>query len=89
MQIDTEGYDYNIIKVFPFHIVKPQIIQYEICALTKSGQKDCIKLLSNNGYVVIEKESDAIAFLKSKKYKYLVFIFWLYKIYINYAKDKT
>ena len=34
LQIDTEGYDWNIIQMFDFDLFQPILIQYETAILT-------------------------------------------------------
>jgi len=31
LQIDTEGFDWNVLKMYDFNYFKPVIIQYEHC----------------------------------------------------------
>jgi FkbM family methyltransferase len=62
LQIDVEGYDFEIIKMINFHIVKPAVIRYENKHLTKLDQLSCSSLLQNNGYRVVEFGEDTFAF---------------------------
>ena len=64
LQIDAEGYDYEIIKQVDFNAVKPKIIHYEHINLKSDEQEECIMLLARNGYIVIEGQWDTLAFLK-------------------------
>lgn len=67
LQIDTEGYDSEIIKMIPFEKNKPKIIHFE------HGLNDKImsiedflqinKILLQNNYKLIMKEYDCIAYL--------------------------
>jgi FkbM family methyltransferase len=65
LHIDTEGYDYEIIKSIPFSRLKPKIILFEHIHLTKSNLKKCITLLSKNGYSIVnlDNDFDSLAFL--------------------------
>lgn len=66
LQIDTEGYDYDIIKMIPFDKIKPSIIIFEhgICDQVMSpGQlSELISLLVTKGYQLHVNEYDCIAF---------------------------
>ncbi len=48
--IDTEGYDYKIIKQMDFTKIKPNVILYEDMNLTVNDYNDCIRYLRKNGY---------------------------------------
>jgi FkbM family methyltransferase len=64
LQIDTEGYDFEIIKMIDFKKHKPKIIRYECSTLSKSDNQACIDLLFNNGYQFFDEGNDIIAILK-------------------------
>ncbi|MFA4930267.1 MAG: FkbM family methyltransferase [Patescibacteria group bacterium] len=61
LQIDTEGYDYQIIKSIDFSLIKPDIIHYEHRHLTTSEKKDSHQLLAQANYQIIPLEFDTIA----------------------------
>ena len=63
LQIDAEGYDYEIIKQLDFDSIKPKIINYEHKHLDKSNRKKCKLLLKKNGYTIFEFFPDTVAFL--------------------------
>jgi FkbM family methyltransferase len=69
LQIDTEGYDYEIIKMIDFGVCKPAIIRFEhgLPAHTMSvgDFKQCAALLMDHGYYVITEPYDAIAYQPS------------------------
>jgi len=50
LQIDTEGYDYEIIKMFKVEKTRPRVIVYENLHLTEEQKKECRELLERNGY---------------------------------------
>lgn len=52
LQIDTEGYDYEIIKLFDFKEVKPTAISYENMHLSDFDKKACVIYLTENNYQV-------------------------------------
>lgn len=48
--IDTEGYDYKIVKQINFKKIKPKLIIFEHTNLSKADKEFSIKLLTQNGY---------------------------------------
>jgi len=64
LQIDTEGYDYYIVKQIPFDSIKPKMIRYEDRHLPLEQQKYCKNLLIKNGYTLIQITGDTFAYLK-------------------------
>ena len=64
LQIDTEGYDFEIIKMIDFEKYKPQIIRYECCTLSADDNQACIDLLFKQGYQFFDEGNDIIAVLK-------------------------
>ena len=48
--IDTEGYDYEIIKMIPFEKISPSIILFEHKHLSKKDFNESLKKLTNLGY---------------------------------------
>jgi len=63
LQIDTEGYDYEIIKTLDFEVLKPTIISFESEHLSKADFKECRALLESHGYTVEHIQRDSIAYL--------------------------
>jgi FkbM family methyltransferase len=64
LQIDTEGYDYNIIKMIDFTRIKPQIIHFESNYLNRAQKTDCLRLLNEQGYSCLTLGIDSIAYLQ-------------------------
>ena len=66
LQIDTEGYDYNLLKLFPFDKFQPSIVHFEHGFPNKIMSIEQISeitsLLLNYGYKIIMKEYDCIAY---------------------------
>ena len=56
LQIDTEGFDYEVLKMFDFKIFSPILVQFEYVHLSKNDYKNSVNLLSNNGYKTIKKK---------------------------------
>jgi len=63
LQIDTEGYDAEIIKQLPFEILKPAMILYEHKHLETDDKKNTTDLLNRNGYKLILTDSCTFAYL--------------------------
>lgn len=63
LMIDTEGYDFEIIKSIPFHKIKPKVIIYEHSHFQKDLKVECEKYLVEKGYSLIHTQSDSIASL--------------------------
>lgn len=65
LQIDTEGYDYNLLTMFPFNKFNPKIIHFEHQVyndvMTKEQFLEICALLINYKYKIIMKEYDCIA----------------------------
>jgi FkbM family methyltransferase len=66
IHIDTEGYDYEIIKMIPFKELNADIIMFEHKHLNDQDYFEAIKLLRKNGYKVGKKDFyDSIAVRRS------------------------
>lgn len=52
LQIDTEGFDYEVIKQIKFHKLKPKMINFEHKHLTVDDKEACYKLLRGQGYTL-------------------------------------
>ncbi|NJK82701.1 MAG: FkbM family methyltransferase [Saprospiraceae bacterium] len=50
LQIDTEGYDFEIIKMLDFAIIKPELIIFESKHLSTAAKTACFDYLKANGY---------------------------------------
>ncbi|MCP4750551.1 MAG: FkbM family methyltransferase [Proteobacteria bacterium] len=64
LQIDAEGYDYEIIKMINFQKVKPSIIRYEYKHLSRQDFAACLEYLIQNGYRILHEDSDITAYLR-------------------------
>ncbi|MEO6327869.1 MAG: FkbM family methyltransferase [Ginsengibacter sp.] len=66
LQIDAEGYDYDIIKMIDFDLMAPSIISFEHGVLAGIMDKEKLfeiqDLLFENGYNIITMQNDAIAY---------------------------
>jgi FkbM family methyltransferase len=61
LQIDTEGFDYEVIKMFQIEHTKPTVISYENMHLSESDKKSCIDYLMNNDYKIRNFEGNTLA----------------------------
>jgi len=61
--IDTEGFDFEIIKTINFKEIKPDIILYEHIHLSEDERKTCMKLLKLNGYKSFEDGINTLAYM--------------------------
>ncbi|MGK7390523.1 MAG: FkbM family methyltransferase [Candidatus Cyclobacteriaceae bacterium M2_1C_046] len=73
LQIDTEGYDFEIIKMFNIPETKPKVILFEQYHLSPQDKKECYQLLKNNRYIVKEYGRDALA-VKDPEPEYMPFL---------------
>jgi FkbM family methyltransferase len=64
LQIDVEGYDYELLKMFDFERIQPKLICYEHLHLKLSDKNACKKYLTENGYKTLEMEYDTGAVLR-------------------------
>lgn len=61
--IDTIGYDFEIIKMIPFDLIKPPIINYEHTLLSREDQEACYNYLAERGYKFSQVGVDTVAYL--------------------------
>lgn len=61
LQIDTEGYDYNVFEMFDHKRRKPQVIRAEYINLNKDEKLKFRKKLSVNGYHIFFEGLDIVA----------------------------
>ncbi len=61
--IDTEGYDFEVVKLLNVRVRKPHVILYESKHLSTEDQNACIELLIGNGYRVAVLQADTVAYL--------------------------
>ena len=65
LQIDAEGYDYEIIKSLDFERFRPRLINYENVNLTETEKFAVSELLKARGYEVTPYGDDALARLNA------------------------
>jgi FkbM family methyltransferase len=52
LQIDTEGYDYEVLKTFPFDLSLPVLVCFEHCHLSECQRSAAVSLMVSRGYSV-------------------------------------
>jgi FkbM family methyltransferase len=62
--IDTEGYDYNILKMIDFNLTTPDLILYENVSFSIEQKNEINSILSTNNYKVIDFDMNSIALKK-------------------------
>lgn len=62
LQIDTEGFDFEILKHALGQSIWPSIIHFETLHLSRSDKLHSRKLLREKGYSFIESETDTLAY---------------------------
>jgi len=65
LQIDTEGFDAEIIKMIDFGHVSLRMIKFEIKNLEKHEMDSTKRLLRNNNYHLVKMNGDMVAYSKS------------------------
>lgn len=63
LQIDAEGFDYEIIKMIPFDD-PPRIIHFETKLLSDSDFSECVEMLGEQRYAFVFHRFDATAILR-------------------------
>jgi FkbM family methyltransferase len=64
LQIDTEGFDFEIIKMIDFKRMKPEIIHYENNFLNRRQKSECSRILDDQNYALLNLGVDTIAYLQ-------------------------
>lgn len=60
--IDTEGYDFEVIKQINFSLLRPEIIMYEHKHLSPDDAAKCAQYLASFGYTVIREGINTLAY---------------------------
>lgn len=61
LQIDVEGYDFELLKIFPFARVTPRINHFEHLHLNETDRNASLKFLHNLGYSFVVEYFDITA----------------------------
>ena len=64
LQIDTEGFDFEIIKMIDFSRMKPEIIHFENNFLNRRQKSECSRILGGQNYALLNLGIDTIAYLQ-------------------------
>ena len=81
LQIDTEGFDLEVIKMFDFNTLKPALIQYEHILLSIDDKLETQNIIISFGYYLIEKKNDTIAIRKDILTAWFIFVYVIFRIY--------
>lgn len=60
LNIDTEGYDYEILKTLDLDALRPGVLAFEYHLLSAADRADCFALLQRQGYEIMTEGLDAI-----------------------------
>ncbi len=63
LHIDTEGFDFEIIKLFDFDRFLPKAVIYEHTHLSKSDRQACLLFLKEKSYSIQSFDADTVAYL--------------------------
>lgn len=61
VQIDAEGFDFEIIKLLDIALTRPRVIVYEKSHLSEADQNACVALLASNDYAVTNIDENTVA----------------------------
>lgn len=64
LQIDTEGFDYEVIKMFDIKKTKPGLIVFESSHLPKETLAEAVAYLQENNYETVTSGANTVAMLK-------------------------
>lgn len=68
LQIDTEGFDYEIIKMFDIAKRRPEIVHFEHKMLSERDLNECLNLFIKQGYLLTQiGGEDTLAYLAPQK----------------------
>jgi FkbM family methyltransferase len=59
-QIDTEGFDYEVLKMVDFNSFKPSVIKFEFINLSPKDNENARIILKENGYYMFDEFGDTI-----------------------------
>jgi FkbM family methyltransferase len=72
LALATPGFDFDLIKTFPFEKVMPAIISFEYLTLSDENRAACLRFLMNQGYSVGRFASRAVAVLDVPTIKWTI-----------------
>ena len=68
LQIDAEGYDFEILQQIDYHQISPKLIHFEYGRLSDIDFGSAIRFLIDKGYVVVDINFNDILLINSKFY---------------------
>jgi hypothetical protein len=66
------GFDYELLKIFPFELTRPDIIHFEHALLSARDQMACVELLAAQGYSMAKVAVDTIAVRQAKTRRWML-----------------
>ena len=60
IQIDTEGFDYEVLKMINFNVFRPKMIKLETVNLSNADFMQVKLLLKSNGYFIFHEFGDTV-----------------------------
>ena len=66
IQIDAEGYDYEIIKSIDFEQLTPAIVRFEFAHFSRQDLDECLEMMAKLGYRFLVENKDVIAVKPSR-----------------------
>ena len=64
IHIDTEGYDYEVLKLFPFSSFQPKVVIFEHTHLSSEDRKLATEMLEKMGYTISSFGADTVALIQ-------------------------
>ena len=61
IHVDTEGYDFEVLKLFPFRTFQPKVVIFEHSHLSTADRMAAAKLLETQGYRLSSYGADTLA----------------------------
>jgi FkbM family methyltransferase len=62
LHIDAEGYDFELLKLFDFERIAPEIVRFEHVHLSRADWDEAVRLLARHGYRTVREEYDTTAY---------------------------
>ncbi len=62
LQIDTEGFDYEVLKLWDFTAHRPALVNFEAIHLSRADRHAAYRLLLGHGYLLEEHGWDCVAY---------------------------
>ena len=69
LHVDAEGYDYEVLKLFPFDRFAPALVRYEHHHLPAADQDACLRMLAGLGYSLFVPDQDQGEYMDTVAYR--------------------